>query len=232
MQAAWDFLFKRGLNRVGIARRDDLPQGLQPAFSDLPEGGSLVLIGHGGRRFWEMAQAHWPEGTQDPLDQLSKRWGLHFAQQAGLASPRLLFPLCEPHRPLLALARHMGLGFESPFMISIDPEYGLWTALRCLLWTSDELEPTGPTGEHPCRTCGPKPCLSACPVYAPSTVREMDRQACLEERLREGSPCARACLSRLACPQAEEHRYTQEQRDYHGEVSLKTLKAWRETGQV
>lgn len=233
MKEALEFLNKRGLNRFGIIRRDELPEDLKPAFADLPPGGSLILIGHGGRRFWEMAQAHWPAATKDPLDRLSKRWGEYFAQKAGLEEVEVLFPFGSGHRPLMRLARHLSMGFESPLMISIDPEFGLWTALRCLLWTASELEPSeAASGEHPCATCGPKPCLASCPVEAPALGGEMNRQACLEERLRAGSDCAMACLSRLACPYGAEHRYSEAQRRYHGERSLETLKKWREQGEV
>ncbi|MDT8447151.1 MAG: hypothetical protein RRB13_09710 [bacterium] len=231
MSEGLEFLAKRGLMRVASFNRDHLPPEVAGYFTDLPAGGTLILIGHGGQLFWQMARAHWPEG-KDPIDRLSKRWGERFAALEGLSEPRILFPFGETRRPLLSLARLMGMGFTSPLGMTIDPEFGLWTALRCLIWTPDSFEaPTQPQQAHPCEDCGPKPCLAACPVQAPQWPGEMLRDVCVDERTREGSDCARACLSRLACPLAEEHRYLQEQRDYHGGISLATISAWKQASQ-
>jgi hypothetical protein len=51
--------------------------------------------------------------------------------------------------------------------------------------------------------------------------------ACADHRLQPDSSCAKTCLSRVACPIAPEHRYSDDQLAYHYSRSLETIREWQ-----
>ena len=226
-QLGFDRLAQRGINLVAQIPTANLPLQLAPAFADLPPGGTLLLFGMGGAGFWQVAQASWPQEAQ-PIDFLSRLWTTEAAQALGLKDPTPLFPGGARPRPLVDLALLARFGYRSPLGITIHPEYGLWTAIRALLWTSDPLPQSSPELEaNPCLSCLDRPCLDGCPAQAPRWEAAFGLEDCITYRTQDQSPCARGCLSRLDCPVGAAHRYPKAQRDYSGSISLATLQAWK-----
>jgi Fe-S-cluster-containing hydrogenase component 2 len=88
--------------------------------------------------------------------------------------------------------------------------------------THDETQ-TNNLAEAPCGKCITRPCVDACPVGAPGVT--FDLQACMGERVREGSACAYQCLARNACPVGTEYRYDQDQMRYHYQKSLQLIQS-------
>ncbi|OGH02379.1 MAG: hypothetical protein A2600_06415 [Candidatus Lambdaproteobacteria bacterium RIFOXYD1_FULL_56_27] len=220
-------LADRGINLQAQFPCAQLPPELAPAFADLPAGGTLLLFGMGGAKFWQVAQESWPQEAQ-PIDFLSKLWTTEAAQARGLKDLVPLFPGQARPRPLVALALFARFGYSSPLGITIHPEFGLWTAIRALLWTSTPLPRLSPElGENPCLSCSDRPCLDCCPAQAPRWESPFGLEDCITYRTQEQSPCAKGCLSRLGCPVGLAHRYPKAQRDYSGAISLAAVTAWK-----
>ena len=78
----------------------------------------------------------------------------------------------------------------------------------------------------PCDTCEDKPCIAVCPAKA-LNQGDLNLPACLDYRLESHSRCKSQCLSRIICPIAKEHRYSQEQINYHYAISMKMIEAYQ-----
>lgn len=227
-------LATHGLVLCELVAVADLPDSVwldKPAFRD----GSLLLIGHAGRAFWEAMSSGWPQGA-DPVDQFSANISEQ-ALQAYLANtPRQrLFP--DDHCPvnLMALGRLLGWHSTSPLGMGIHAEYGLWSAYRALWWLDAVLEPAE---QQPCQivstiaaslcaTCQTQACIRACPASALSIQGPPELGACADYRLSNHSQCHSDCLARQACPVATEHRYTQAQMAYHYDLSRSAIANYR-----
>lgn len=224
------FLSQHGLNLFAVLNCAAIPAKtaalFQQAAVPLEQYSRLVLIGNGGRRFWEALQKHGLNG-EHPVDHFSETITRQFIR-AYLPEGDIfwLFPseLLVPLQQLGALA---GWGHDSPLGLGISAEYGLWFAYRAAFLTTAALPVvTQPWQPSPCDSCEGKPCITACPATAVRAVEAFDVPACAAFRLTAGSPCADRCLSRLACPIAPQHRYSLEQIQYHYGRSLPILQTW------
>jgi hypothetical protein len=78
------------------------------------------------------------------------------------------------------------------------------------------------TTSDPCGSCA-RPCVEACPAGAVAATG-FDFVPCSARRLAEGSPCARTCVARLACPVGTAERYGVAQLAFHMDASLVSLR--------
>ena len=165
------------------------------------------MVGNVGPEFWSRVQAA-PEGKgAHPLNRWSER------VLTGLAEA-VLFPFGgPPHHPFQrwALRANPTLAV-SPLGILIDPEFGLWHALRGALLYRERLEiETVAARPSPCESCAARPCLKTCPVGA-FKQGSYDVGSCRSYLATlSGQPCMiQGCQARLACPVGREHAYRDE----------------------
>lgn len=218
-------LAEAGLNLHAVFALDALPDAVLDRLGDTSGFTQLVLVGHGGRRLWEAVQARWDElDPARPIDDHSARTLTRAL--AGHRS-RLLFPVGASPVPLQALGALAGWHHTSPMRIGVNEVWGTWFAYRALALVDGGLRLTPPTGwGSPCKDCADTPCVSACPAGAVAPGGG-DLTRCMPHRLADDSGCARRCHARLACPVADQHRYSDAQIDYHYGVSLETLRSWQ-----
>lgn len=181
-----------------------MPADQVPPLQDGIEPGTVVMVGNVGPGFWTRVQAA-PEGKgADPLN----RWGERVL--AGLADAVVLPFGGPPHHPFQRWARRADPNLAvSPLGILIDPEFGLWHALRGALlyrerWNIEAVKPR----PSPCASCAAKPCLTACPVgaFKPGSYDVVSCRSYLATL--SGQPCMiQGCQARLACPIGREHAY-------------------------
>lgn len=223
------YLAQHGLNLFAVLDTAVLPSHVEShlvqAGVPLASYSRLVLIGNGGRAFWQ-ALLHRPPPTADPVDDFSEMLTRRFiADYVNDMDVFWLFP-SERLIPLQQLGGLAGWGHSSPLGLQISARYGLWFAYRAAFLTNADLPVVvaAPT-PSPCATCEHKPCVAACPATAVHPASPLDLTACLSHRTRPASSCADRCLARLACPVAPEHRYEMAQVRYHYGRSLAALNA-------
>ncbi|HKI59569.1 MAG TPA: hypothetical protein VKA23_00925 [Mariprofundaceae bacterium] len=226
-------LTKHGLNLHAVMNLSTLAgevrDVLEKQVPQLERYKQLILIGHGGRRMWEVLQASAYRDRPEPVDSLSvdtvKKW---LAEACPGAAYEIIYPAAERLVPLQQLGALAGWHHASPFRIGINRQWGSWFAYRAVVLIDSDLpETAAETWGSPCESCVDKPCITACPAGAVAD-RERMLTLCIDYRLQQDSHCARQCLSRLACPVAVEHRYSREQIDYHYGQSLQTIRIWRQ----
>lgn len=221
------YLSENGLNLAAVLACDRLPADVAALLADegidLSAYGRMVLLGNGGRRFWEAFSAAKMTGD-DPVDRFSVNVTTCFIEvYLPPAAWRLLYPGPLP-LPLQRLGELAGWCHPSPLGSGVSGEYGLWFAYRAAFVTAVELPVLiTPAGESPCRSCMTHDCVVACPSRAVQRDAALDLDACVNHRLLPASSCAERCLARLACPYAAEHRYTDAQLSYHYRHSLNSL---------
>jgi len=194
--------------------------------------GTLLIIGHGGVRFWREAQAQWPE-TQHPVDDHSVAQSeAVLAEHGGAVGRRCLFP--DPHCPLALqrLMRHLGWHAPTPLGLGMHADYGVWSACRAVWWLDAELAAPFELGnpvDH-CASCVGRPCISACPASALQVGAMPLLSACADSRLADASACADTCVAREACPIAATHRYEKSQLSYHYGLARSAIHRYRSGG--
>ena len=225
------YLADKGLNLVGVIDVNALPMSVQEPLRELgvvlEEYSRLVVIGHAGRRMWEVL-ADDGRDVPDPVDSFSIRHTTHFVENYLEDDTwRLLYP-SDLFFPLNELGELAGWGKSSPLFIGIHAEYGLWWAYRTVFLTKKPLPLSGQEVQpHPCDSCVDKPCISICPASALGLDAAFNIYACADYRAEANSQCSHQCMARLACPVGAQHRYTREQIDYHYGLSLETIKAYK-----
>jgi hypothetical protein len=215
-----------GLDLIGVAAVRDYDARVSPSLRIQPRwpgSASAVVIGGGGRAFWDACGAA-PCGSDDPLD----RFAEHCVESRALD---LLAPLAPvplyPHRfsdapvSFSHLAECAGLGMPSLLGILIRPDYGTWFALRAAILVAAPLSPTPGLAFDPCPSCA-KPCIAACPAGA-VVARGWDIPTCAAHRLEAGD-CGAGCHSRLACPVGREHGYPVEAQRHHQGHALAAMR--------
>jgi len=228
------FLTHCGLNMQAVLPMNGLPESVRQQVAGLLDEplqaggnmGCLVLLGNGGRDFWDNLPEH-PEGQQHPLDAhaitCAETW---VKEQWPGARYQVLYPSSHPVG-LQQLGKLAGWHGDSPLKLGINPVFGLWYAYRALLWLEIDLPATSvPVFESPCLQCTERPCVSACPAGALEGPAK-SLQPCVDYRLAPDSPCQFNCLARNRCPVAAEHRYGAAQLAYHYRQSYNTLLQWR-----
>ena len=131
-----DFLADNGLNLAAILPIRDLPveiiEQLAAHGIDAHTYRRLVLLGHGGRRFWEVFSAAESEGD-NPIDDFSTRLAATFAADFLPEANWLpIFPSALPLN-LQQLGRLAGWSHPSPLGTGINVEYRRLVRLSCSL---------------------------------------------------------------------------------------------------
>ena len=229
-----EYLADKGLNLVGVLDIPGLPNAILEPLKQtgipLQAYSRLVVIGHAGKRLWEVL-AEDGRDIPDPVDSFSIRHTTHFVENILEDEAwQLLYP-SDIFFPLNELGELAGFGQPSPLFIGINPEYGLWWAYRAVFLTRLALPLTEIEEQaHPCESCLDKPCISICPADALSADAPFNIYACADYRAKDESRCGYQCLARLACPVGTSHRYSREQITYHYSQSLATIKLYKAGG--
>lgn len=206
-------LASEGLNIFGSCLVANLPPEIQ---NDLTKAGipiadfkSLSILAHGGRTLWTRIPQP-ANAEQHPINNHTLRLLENFG-----APPLILFPNEKWLIPLQRLGRFLNLARPSLLGLDLNSEYGPWFAYRAVFLTKIALPETQKKEwDSPCNTCEDKPCIAACPSGATAEV-PFGLNLCATYRLNENSECLSRCLARMACPYKSEHRYAEEQMNYH-----------------
>jgi epoxyqueuosine reductase len=224
-----------GLNLFGIvdAQRFDACQPREGrAATWVPKCGTIVVLGSGGRAFWQSCRATKAvaAGTVGATEMFVRQVAAQAAarlQRGGVAcrvvdagdTPRLSFP---------RLGEAAGFGIVSPVSgLLLHPEFGPWLRVRAALLI--EGRPFGPIPDasitdrfQPCCGCA-QPCVSACPAGVHDGVGHQDLARCASHR-RDGG-CATSCGSRAACPVGAAHRDGADEQSHRYGFALPALPA-------
>jgi len=224
-----NILADSGFNLLAVFDLDTLPLTIRQSIKAIaPEADyrQLLLFGHGGRRMWQALAASAGITGENPLDDFSVDVvARYFSDENPANRYRLIYPQHPGMLPLQQLGRLAGWHHDSPFRIGVNDRWGSWFAYRAVALADTAFVPSLPMVDaSPCEACVSKPCISACPVVSGNEIL-LDN--CLDERLGDGSSCARSCLARMACPVKTEHRYGPEQMAYHYDCSLVTIRRYR-----
>lgn len=221
-----------GLNLVGAitAEAFDRTQPSERRVRTLAPGcGTVVVIGSGGREFWERLEldARRPWSSFVAYRPVEERCALASRQATAWLASRGVSALAVSPRqqPMLnfpQLAEMAGLGVVSPVSNwLLNPQYGPWLTVNFALLV-DSLPfgsgfPRAIAGEYqPCAGCH-QPCVRACPAGA-CGGGSFDREVC--GSWYHGGGCASGCDMKRACPQGAAHRFgAVEERLRHAEAS-------------
>ena len=199
------------------------PARLRPGYR------RAVLLGSGGRRFWEGFQGRASGGGEaHPLDDYTVRVVEQVAHALREADAGLVtaYPFAHARQlvPFRALTRGLPDQQLLPFGVAVDRRFGPWFAWRAVLLTVLELPTEGLDAGVVCAECA-APCVPACPAGAVHKAG-FDLATCTD--FRAAAPtCRESCRSRLACPVAPEQRYGAEQMAFHYRASMATILALR-----
>lgn len=216
-------LLPAGLNLAGVAAVRDYdalvaePLRIAPRW---PAGRAAVVIGNGGRAFWEAARA---TPGEHPLDRFAEE-RVEEAARAVDGVGAILYPHRFAAEPVsfLDLALCAGLGSRSLLGILIRPDYGTWFGLRAAILVEADVAPSPPLSFDPCPSCA-KPCIGACPAGAVSAGSGWNIPVCAAHRLR-GDDCAAGCHSRIACIYGREHAYDEREQRHHQGYALAAMR--------
>lgn len=189
-----------------------------------PSVRSLIVIGSGGRAFWEAFKGRVQGARPDELaaangsiDAYSRLVVDRLAGQlaANGVDARAVFPFEAPGRSLSfrRLAEYAGFGTaDTALTILLHPAYGPWVSIRGAIGADFALPATGPLdGFDPCHGC-PRPCAAACPARTFEGA-SWDWDGCLRHRVIDDG-CAGGCHARMACVVGVSHQYSVEEYRY------------------
>jgi epoxyqueuosine reductase QueG len=203
-----------------IAATADEMAGMR--LQDLLAGArSGVVIGDGGRDFFDRFWAHGDRHGADPLDHYTARVVTAASERAFVGTGEaytIAFPFARAQRPLpfQRLGQAAGVPPPGPLGLQIHPVYGPWWAYRALIVTTAPLVGGAPVGDC-CDGCE-APCISACPAGAPGRSG-FALARCLGRRTSVDA-CRLSCDARIRCVGGPEHRYSVEQLAFHMVASL------------
>ncbi|MDX8388163.1 MAG: hypothetical protein R8M46_06470 [Ghiorsea sp.] len=226
-----ELLLRNGLNLQAVFNLQDLPQPLstkiQTMHPNIADFKQLIVFAHGGKDMWQAMKSSDYAHSENPVDAFSKdAVKTYFEQDLTNHNCHFIYPHESQNISLIELGELAGWHHPSPFRVGINQVFGTWFAYRAVVLADTNL-PTTPKMDlpSPCDACEDKPCISICPAEA-LEHGDLSLPTCLNCRLEEGSKCTSTCLSRLVCPIAKEHRYSQEQIKYHYGISMKTIKQY------
>lgn len=226
-------LAENGLNLQAVFDLASLPDSMRQAIEQTDEAAAdyrqLLLFGHGGQRMWQALSTCSGLSGEHPIDTFSAEVvNRYFVEENPDNQYVLLYPGHQRVLPLQQLGQLAGWHHASPFRIGVNAQWGSWFAYRAVVLADTSFTPTAPMADpSPCESCKNKLCLAACPV---ASGKEIQLDACMDERLKEGTLCGFRCLARIACPVKPECRYEPEQITYHYGQSLMTIRRYRESG--
>ena len=219
-------LNRAGLNLRAVFDIKALPQHIQSLVKPLNHRSypQLIIFAHAGKKMWKALQDSPFQSVADPIDSFSCHTvKQYFAQEHPNVDYQIIYPSNKHILPLQQLGAFASWHHDSPFRIGINIDYGTWFAYRVAVLANTCLEPTQPmTSPSPCDSCTGKPCIKVCPAGA-LTRGDLSLETCINYRLEEQTKCKTTCLSRISCPIAKEHQYSQDQIKYHYGHSLHTV---------
>jgi len=222
------FFTNKGLNIQAVFNISSLPEEIRKSLPQdhfkAKSANQLIVLGHAGRKLWDLIGTTL-KAVDDPVDNYSisvvKDYFYHY-------HPERQFEIIYPEYQCLALQQLgelAGWHNDSPFRVGINNLWGSWFAYRAVvLADTNFLETKKMTTHSPCTDCVDKICIGSCPPEAVND-EEMSLTKCIDYRKQDGSSCKLTCLARSACPVAQDHRYSEEQMQYHYNISLKTIEA-------
>ena len=228
-----------GLNLIGVTTPAAY-DALVPASHRLggSHAGAIVVIGNGGRAFWDAYRAHREHDPaqaerEHPLDDFTtdvlERHAMPLAERHGLR-PRLRLPFRETALSFMHLAEAAGLGRRGLLRVLLHPEFGPWMALRgALLVDEAPVAPRPAAGFDPCSTCRDRPCLAACPGDAMRLPDGWDVPRCIDFRVARGAenPCLDRCHARVACVYGRRHLYPADALVHHQSRAFAVMRGVR-----
>ena len=217
------FLESRGINLFHAFDTSDVSGLIENAAPglDLTRFPTTVLIANAGSAFWQSMKQAGIQGA-DPVDQYSIMLAKEFADRFLNGRTKILYPSGHPVS-LLSFGSLTGWSHISPMGVTIHPKYGPWFAYRALFLVETYIPASQPLmADHPCESCLEKPCQSVCPSAAVGEIGGFKHETCGRYRIKDESPCAYQCLSRISCPVGSEYRYADDQMHYHYNRSLLT----------
>ncbi len=197
----------------------------------LPGCGTVLLLGSGGKVFWQRFRAAQkgkpprPSRFHHPINSYSS-WvaqSLLDELQAQGCRGAAVYPDDRRSLNFTQLAEMAGFGTVSPVIgLLLHPDFGPWVSLRAALLLGGE--PFGPVAERslggsfaPCDDC-PKPCVHACPVGVHDGKGGTDLRTCANHR--HNGNCEGGCDVRRACPVGAQHRYEAHEESFRHAYSL------------
>ncbi|HEX4209843.1 MAG TPA: hypothetical protein VHY56_05585, partial [Candidatus Binataceae bacterium] len=178
------------------------------------------------------AKAHpgWRDRTH-PLDDFTR--GLienqiePIMRERGVSSTSVYPFIGEPTLNFIALGKLAGLGAPSLLGVLIHPVYGPWIAFRAALLLDFALDQPGEAaGFDPCPRCVSRSCITACPASAVNFPAGWDIPACLTHRVEAETDCASRCHARVACVIGPDHRYPDDELEYHHRRALAAMRPY------
>ncbi|MGD0288226.1 MAG: hypothetical protein ABSC63_01000 [Candidatus Binataceae bacterium] len=239
---------RHGFNLIAAISADRYDRAVTAAMrtdafdsADAPAAArSIVVVGNGGGDFWrafsEFAERNpgWRDRA-NPLDDFTRevieRDVVPAVRQSG-ARCRTVYPFMDggPTLNFIELAKLAGLGGPSIIGVVVHPVYGPWIAFRAALIVDVDLDSPGAAlGFDPCPGCVPRSCIAACPASAVAFPAGWDVPKCLTHRVEVETDCALRCHARAGCVLGPEHRYPDEELEYHQRRALAAMRPWYET---
>ncbi|NTG46796.1 4Fe-4S dicluster domain-containing protein [Agrobacterium rhizogenes] len=209
-----------GVHGVFVRGMVCFDDGEGPLLRDGTPARSVILLGNIGGSIWQPFSRWWQlsenTGCRDPLDDWSKAIIQPIAAALGATA---YFPSDPPWQPFQRWAMKAEGLSASPLGILIHPEYGLWHGYRGALGFAESIEEHGArtVSKHPCDHCAEKPCLTACPADAVTSVG-FDVAGCrshLRTDMGQVGCMIGGCLARNACPVGASYRYSPAQLAFH-----------------
>lgn len=231
-----EYFQQKGLNIHAIFDLAELPadviDSINAAGVNSADYKQLILIGHLGQSLWHKVKRNIGQSTHVIDDYSVDAVQKYFKQYHSAHSFKVLYPDNEAennqHSGMLALQKLgtlTGWHFSSPFKVGINKDWGSWFAYRAVVLADTNFTQTQALASvSPCVDCYQKNCLAACPSKALENA-EMNFQSCIEYRKTNDSACKKTCMARVACPVAQQYRYSEEQLAYHYGVSMQTIEA-------
>ena len=228
-----------GLNLIAAVPADRYDASAPPSMRArtlAPNAKSIVVIGNGGGAFWaafkKYAGTHprWRQRTH-PLDDFTREIISNeivpVVQQQGLACTPIFPFLGEATLNFIGLGKLAGLGGPSILGVLIHPVYGPWIAFRAALLLDVPLDQPGEAFDFdPCPRCVPRTCINACPASAVKFPSGWDIPRCLTHRIEVEADCASRCHARAACVIGPEHRYPDDELEYHHRRALAAMRPY------
>ncbi|MEM6988799.1 MAG: hypothetical protein AAF499_20025 [Pseudomonadota bacterium] len=222
-------LYASGLVVVGWRNLAELPETWWVGDAP-PDGGSLLVIGNVGGRFWRSVRSTDQFQGDHPLDAASVHATETVIAEALACTRELLYPDPQATRVnLLAVLNAMQWQHPSPLGLGIHAQYGLWQAVRAAWWVSDAAPTRVVQSPAPdvCASCTSQACVVACPATAVRVGEWPKLTACADYRFAPQSRCAETCVAREACPVAVEYRYDSDQLAHHYRLDRSLIRAYR-----
>ena len=234
-----------GLNLVGTTSVSDYEARVPTQYHisrQFSEAQTVVVIGNGGGEFWEHFRQYTDKRPCN-LDQHEHPLDRYTVQVVKAAlSPRLDqehigYHLIYPFQffsgltvSFMHLAEAAGLARPSILGVQLHPTYGPWLALRASVLLDREYSDSGEKAPKvtddfdPCPSCVERSCVTACPAQAITMQHGWDVPSCVQHRLRISTDCADRCHARFNCVYGREHRYSEDELEYHHRISFTAMR--------